>query len=168
MADCVLIVEGKKARPPLRYQAPRFSVVPRSVFKPPSRDMILVASPQPIPADMVVSMASIIKVASTLSGFTVNEIKSARRFHRLCKVRQAVMYVARRHTSLSFPAIGQRLGGKDHTTVLHGIRCVEKNYHEFSGFIKELERHFPPLENCKNHSDVRRNAGGEGWGGLPA
>lgn len=35
------------------------------------------------------------------------------------------MYLARRLTPLSLPEIGRRFGGRDHTTVLHGVRAVE-------------------------------------------
>jgi chromosomal replication initiator protein len=34
------------------------------------------------------------------------------------------MYLAREHTNLSLPQIGRQLGGKDHTTILHGITKI--------------------------------------------
>ncbi len=46
------------------------------------------------------------------------------RSHRpyIVLARHEVMYRARRETQLSLPDIGRRLGGRDHTTVIHGIR----------------------------------------------
>ena len=35
------------------------------------------------------------------------------------------MYVARVHTKMSFPELGREFGGRDHTTVQHGVRKVE-------------------------------------------
>jgi chromosomal replication initiator protein len=40
--------------------------------------------------------------------------------------RQCAFYLARYHTSFSFPQIGRRFGDRDHTTVLHGVRQIEK------------------------------------------
>ena len=39
--------------------------------------------------------------------------------------RHEAMWMAREHTSLSLPAIGARLGGRHHTTILYGIRQHE-------------------------------------------
>lgn len=47
------------------------------------------------------------------------DIVSARRTATIVRPRQVVAYLAREHTTLSLPAIGRRLGGRDHTTILH-------------------------------------------------
>jgi len=39
--------------------------------------------------------------------------------------RQIVMYLARKHTTHSYPEIGRRLGGRDHTTILHAFHKIE-------------------------------------------
>ena len=36
------------------------------------------------------------------------------------------MYMARKHTSLSFPELGREFGGRDHSTIQHGFKKVEK------------------------------------------
>ena len=35
------------------------------------------------------------------------------------------MYLAKTLTSLSYPEIGRRFGGRDHTTVMHAVRSIE-------------------------------------------
>lgn len=55
-------------------------------------------------------------------GFTKSELLSARRAVPLVAARHEAMYRLSKETSLSLPMIGRRLGGRDHTTVLHGIR----------------------------------------------
>ena len=36
------------------------------------------------------------------------------------------MYLAKQMTSRSLPEIGRRFGGRDHTTVMHGVKRVEE------------------------------------------
>jgi hypothetical protein len=55
----------------------------------------------------------------------VNDILSERRNHRIALARHAGMYLARELTLKTFPEIGRAFGGRDHTTVLHGVRRIE-------------------------------------------
>lgn len=50
---------------------------------------------------------------------TRDEVHSDRRARKLVLARHAIMYWACRLTLMSLPEIGKRMGGKDHTTVLH-------------------------------------------------
>lgn len=54
------------------------------------------------------------------------EMLSARRTARIVQPRQIAMYLARALTLRSLPDIGRRFGGRDHTTILHAIRKIEK------------------------------------------
>lgn len=54
------------------------------------------------------------------------EMVSDRRLAKLVQARQIAMYLARCLTLISTPAIGRRFGGRDHTTVLHSIRQIER------------------------------------------
>ena len=36
------------------------------------------------------------------------------------------MYLCRKHTETSFPAIGDKFGGRDHSTVIHASKTIEK------------------------------------------
>lgn len=53
---------------------------------------------------------------------TKGELLSARRQPHLVVARHEAMYRMIKETSMSLPAIGRRMGGRDHTTVLYGIR----------------------------------------------
>lgn len=50
----------------------------------------------------------------------VSEIRSNRRSRPIVFARQFVMYWSTRLTKLSLPQIGRLMGGRDHTTILHG------------------------------------------------
>ena len=72
----------------------------------------------------------------------VTDLKSKKRLRILTVPRQIAMYLSRECTSASFPDIGDKFGGKDHTTVMHAFKKVlaEK---EHSSIVK-------------NHLDVLR------------
>ena len=54
------------------------------------------------------------------------ELRSARRSRAVMVPRQVSMYLARQLTGLSLVAIGEQLGGRDHSTVLHACRKIEE------------------------------------------
>lgn len=64
----------------------------------------------------------IIRQVAEEFGLTVDELKSPERTRRVAYPRFKAMYRLKTETELSLPAIGRRLGGRDHTTVLHGVR----------------------------------------------
>lgn len=54
-----------------------------------------------------------------------NEIISPRRDRRIVAARHEAFWRCRGETILSYPQIGMKFGGRDHSTVLHGIRAYE-------------------------------------------
>ncbi|MBA2349579.1 MAG: chromosomal replication initiator protein DnaA, partial [Solirubrobacterales bacterium] len=55
-------------------------------------------------------------------GITREELLSPSRSGRLTWPRHVAMYLSREHTSETLPAIGERFGGRSHTTVLHACK----------------------------------------------
>ncbi|RJF90921.1 chromosomal replication initiator protein DnaA [Sphingomonas cavernae] len=55
-----------------------------------------------------------------------NDMVSARRARAIARPRQIAMYLAKRMTPRSLPEIGRKFGGRDHTTVIHAVRQIEK------------------------------------------
>ncbi|WP_234854320.1 chromosomal replication initiator protein DnaA [Paracoccus everestensis] len=49
-----------------------------------------------------------------------------KRARNVARPRQIAMYLSKQLTSRSLPEIGRRFGGRDHTTIMHGIRKVEE------------------------------------------
>jgi hypothetical protein len=65
---------------------------------------------------------------STLTEFpsvTITELRSQRRTKTVVRARQIAMYLAKTETGQSLPELGRRFGGRDHTTILHGVRKIE-------------------------------------------
>ncbi len=137
----------------LRYQHPRFAIVKR----PPVRDFLMVATPPPplskVQADerealFAPTVRELLIAASKVSGIGVFDLISPRREKRICHARQAVMVMARKYTTLSFPQIGRHLGGRDHSTIKHALDKHAKNPEVFSKFIDSvLNLLAPPVES---------------------
>lgn len=89
-----------------------------------NRDILFIATPQDAKVPMLVK--DIIREASEKSGIPVNDLKSQRRAKHISRVRHYIFWRCRRDTLRSFPEIGKELGGRDHTTVIHGERRFQQ------------------------------------------
>jgi len=66
------------------------------------------------------------KMVATHFSIKISDIKSSKRMKALVLPRQIAMYLSRQLTSHSYPEIGERFGGKDHSTIIHAIKKIEK------------------------------------------
>lgn len=71
-------------------------------------------------------------------GFSIEEMTSIRRHKPLVAARHEAMWRMKNETNMSFPAIGRRMG-RDHTTIMHGIRCHERSLSEAQGMAVAAE-----------------------------
>jgi len=72
------------------------------------------------------SVEEIIKRVCIHFNMKISDMKSAKRLKAVVLPRQIAMYLSRQLTSSSYPEIGDRFGGKDHSTIIHAIRKIEK------------------------------------------
>lgn len=87
--------------------------------------------------------ASVKEVVKTISDFySVDEqsIYEKTRRKEIVKVRQVVMYILREDFNVSYPLIGQKLGGKDHTTVIHSCIKIKKDLKKDMSLVQEIEQ----------------------------
>lgn len=80
-------------------------------------------------------MDDIAKAVCTVYGIDRNELSSPRRARKLSNARHVCFWIARKFTSYSFPLIGRVCGDKDHSTVMHGVQRVEREFDKFSDKI---------------------------------
>ncbi|MFI7481258.1 chromosomal replication initiator protein DnaA [Kocuria sp. M1R5S2] len=71
-----------------------------------------------------ITAASILAQTAVYFDITLEELKSKSRTRTLVTARQIAMYLLRELTDMSLPKIGQELGGRDHTTVMHADRKI--------------------------------------------
>ncbi len=72
------------------------------------------------PAQSKLSPEVILDLAANYFGISVSELVGRARTAKIASQRQIVMYLIRAETGASLPQIGELLGGRDHTTVIHG------------------------------------------------
>ena len=67
------------------------------------------------------------------------DLLSERRTRAIARPRQIAMYLCKQHTTRSYPDIGRRFGGRDHTTVLHGVRKIEELLTQDEQIARDVE-----------------------------
>jgi chromosomal replication initiator protein len=72
------------------------------------------------------TMRDIATMTAERYGLTVDDLKSPSQERRIAWPRQEAMVLIRQHTRQSYPQIGRFFGDRDHTTVIHAVRQVER------------------------------------------
>ncbi|MBI2605578.1 MAG: chromosomal replication initiator protein DnaA [Deltaproteobacteria bacterium] len=78
------------------------------------------------PADTIGADAILDAVSKHFS-VKISEIKGKDRSRKISVPRQIAMFLLRKYCRKSYPDIGALLGGKDHSTILHGVRMITEN-----------------------------------------
>ena len=68
----------------------------------------------------------VMEVVANHYGVAVEDIKSTKRNREVAVPRQIIMYLCRKLTDCPLKSIGIAVGGKDHSTISHGIEKIEK------------------------------------------
>ena len=77
-------------------------------------------------SDRKVTVEEIQRKVSEHYNIRLSEMIGPKRVRNYARPRQMAMYLAKQLTSRSLPEIGRRFGGRDHTTVMHGVRRIEE------------------------------------------
>lgn len=96
----------------------------------------------------------IIQAVSRHYDLPVLTMLSRRRNPRLVNARQVVMWLAFDMTDWSYPEIGRRMGGREHTTIMHGIRRIEMR----RGLEPELQKDLDQLLSALRPHQEMSNA----------
>ena len=90
--------------------------------------------------DRAITIESIQKAVCDFFRIRPNDLRSKRRTRTIALPRQVAMYLCRRYTNASFPVIGDRFGGRDHSTVIHAAQVIERRLREDPAFRATVER----------------------------
>jgi chromosomal replication initiation ATPase DnaA len=72
----------------------------------------------------IIPIGAILGACAVFYGVPVSSLFAEERTKTVVKTRHIAMYLAKELTPRSLPDIGRRMGGRDHTTVLHGVRKI--------------------------------------------
>ncbi len=97
------------------------------------RDLVLGTEPRRIKVE------DILRIVSRHFAVSKADILSDRRHRSVVRPRQIGMYLAKQLTSRSLPEIGRRFGNRDHTTVLHAIRKIDREMGDNPHLKEEIE-----------------------------
>ncbi len=92
-----------------------------------------------IKAKKSVSIPEIVKTVADY--YHVNDalIYNKTRRKDIIKPRQIIMYILREEYDISYPVIGDKLGGRDHTTVIHSYEKIKKELAKDPHLVKEID-----------------------------
>jgi chromosomal replication initiator protein len=86
------------------------------------------------------TVRSIMEFVAAEAGVSITDLVSDRRARAISEPRQLVYWLARHLTTKSLPVIGLAIGGRDHTTVMHGLRVVERRRASDADFRSATDR----------------------------
>jgi len=78
----------------------------------------------PQPTRRATSIDQVLQATAKYHQLSMDDLLSKRRTKAVVRARQIAMYLAREETAASFPQIGAALGGRNHSTVLHGYQKI--------------------------------------------
>lgn len=87
-----------------------------------------------------VSIKDVIKTVADFYNIEEDTIYEKTRRKEVVKPRQVVMYILREDFNISFPSIGQKLGGRDHTTVIHSCEKIKSDLKKDNFLLQEIEQ----------------------------
>lgn len=85
-----------------------------------------------------ISLRDVIKIVSDFYGIEDSAIYNKTRRKDIVKPRQVAMYILREDFDVSYPAIGETLGGRDHTTVIHSYEKIKNDLTTDPVLMKEI------------------------------
>ncbi|MFT3996142.1 MAG: chromosomal replication initiator protein DnaA [Asticcacaulis sp.] len=92
-----------------------------------------------VSAERRVTVDEIQKLTAEHFALKQADLLSERRTRSVARPRQVAMWLCKQHTTRSYPDIGRRFGGRDHTTVLHAVKKVEELLQSDEQIAKDVE-----------------------------
>jgi chromosomal replication initiator protein len=86
-----------------------------------------------------ISVKNVVDKVAEFYGIDEESIYEKTRRREVVRPRQIIMYILREDFSISYPTIGTKLGGRDHTTVIHSCEKIKREVVVDSELAKEIQ-----------------------------
>ena len=87
-----------------------------------------------------ISIETIQSVVASYFKISLKEMLSPRRSRSLVRPRHIAMYLSKKYTTKSLPDIGRNFSNRDHTTVIHAVKTVEKLMGEEKTYAQDIDQ----------------------------
>ncbi|KKW15522.1 MAG: Chromosomal replication initiator protein DnaA [Parcubacteria group bacterium GW2011_GWA2_50_10b] len=85
-----------------------------------------------------VAVKDVVRIISDFYNIKEDSIYEKTRHKEVIRPRQIIMYILREDFNISYPSIGQKLGGRDHTTVIHSCEKIKNDIKEDQSLVDEV------------------------------
>ena len=103
----------------------------------------------------VMAVKDVVKIVADFYNIKEESIYEKTRHKEVIKPRQVIMYLLREDLSISYPSIGQKIGGRDHTTVIHSCEKIKTNLKDDQVLFDEINQigsvQVSATGSCKNN-----------------
>ena len=86
------------------------------------------------------SVKEVVKIISDFYNIKEESVYDKTRKKEVVKPRQVIMYILREDFNISFPSIGEKLGGRDHTTVIHSCEKIKADIKTNPNLVEEISQ----------------------------
>lgn len=87
-----------------------------------------------------VAIKDIVKIIATHYDISEELLYEKTRRKEVVRARQVAMYLLREDFNISYPLIGQKMGGRDHTTVIHSHLKIKEDLQTDPSLLQEIEK----------------------------
>lgn len=87
-----------------------------------------------------VAIKDIVRIIASQYGISEEIIYEKTRRKEIVRARQVAMYILREDFNISYPLIGQKMGGRDHTTVIHSHLKIKDDLKTDPSLLQEIEK----------------------------
>ncbi len=87
-----------------------------------------------------ISVKDVMKLIANFYNISEESVYDKTRKKEVVKPRQVIMYILREDFNVSFPSIGDKMGGRDHTTVIHSCNKIKEDLKTDTALMEEISQ----------------------------